>query len=241
MTAGGHVFGITLSYGAIELLAAMVMRANTLETAGGSADIRAIRTRRMLLGIYHGFCVMNCWSPINIMTAVVSTAVPAAPMRLLLPIAFVVSVGMTALGWVEDRISGARMRTRRGPRPATTESWTIHWRIVALILFVMLMAEGTSVLFGISLVAGVTLVVPLIALGWLVAQSWRFRRIPCQPPPGPAAPSRRAFPAACPRSPQRGDRAGRLGLHGGRDRQRAAGRAVWLPTWQDCLRWPCRF
>ena len=35
LTAGGHVFGITLSYGAIELLAAMVMRANTLEAAGG--------------------------------------------------------------------------------------------------------------------------------------------------------------------------------------------------------------
>ena len=82
LTAGGHMFGITLSYGAIELLAAMVMRANTLEAAGGSQAIRAIRTRRMLLAIYRGFCVMNCWSPINIMTAVVSTAVPAAPMRL---------------------------------------------------------------------------------------------------------------------------------------------------------------
>ena len=114
LTAGGHVFGITLSYGAIELLAAMVMRANTLESAGGSADIQGIRTRRMLLAIYRGFCVMNCWSPINIMTAVVSTAVPAAPMRLLLPIAFVVSVGMTALGWIEDRLSGARLQTRGG-------------------------------------------------------------------------------------------------------------------------------
>src|SRR6202020_1216836 len=145
-----------------------------LEAAGGSADILAIRTRRMLLAIYRGFCVMNCWSPINIMTAVVSTAVPAAPMRLLLPIAFVVSVGMTALGWVEDRLSGARLRTRGGPRPATTESWAIHWRIVALIVLVMMLAEGTAALFRISLVAGVTLVVPLVALGWLIVQSRRF-------------------------------------------------------------------
>ena len=174
LTAGGHIFGITLSYGAIELLAAMVMRANTLESAGGSRDIQRIRSRRMLLAIYRGFCVMNCWSPINIMTAVVSTAVPAAPMRLLLPLAFVVSVGMTALGWVEDRLSGARLQTRGGPRPMTSESWTIHWRIVALILLVMLLAEATAALFGISLVAGVTLVVPLISLSWLIAQSWRF-------------------------------------------------------------------
>ena len=174
LTAGGHMFGITLSYGAIELLAAMVMRANTLEAAGGSPDIRAIRTRRMLLAIYRGFCVMNCWSPINIMTAVVSTAVPAAPMRLLLPIAFVVAVGMAALGWLEDRLSGARLQTGGGTRPVTTESWMIHSRIVGLILLVMLLSEATAVLFGISVVAGVTLVVPLIAAAWLTVQSWRF-------------------------------------------------------------------
>jgi hypothetical protein len=174
LTAGGHMFGITLSYGAIELLAAMVMRANTLESAGGSQAIRAIRTRRMLLAIYRGFCVMNCWSPINIMTAVVSTAVPAAPMRLLLPIAFVVAVGMAALGWLEDRLSGARLQTRGGTRPVTTESWMIHTRIVGLILLVMLLSEATAVLFGISVVAGVTLVVPLIAAAWLTVQSWRF-------------------------------------------------------------------
>jgi hypothetical protein len=108
------------------------------------------------------------------MTAVVSTAVPAAPMRLLLPLAFVVSAGMTALGWIEDRLSGARLQTRGASRPVTSESWTIHWRIVGLILLVMALAEGTARLFGISLVTGVTLVVPLIALAWLVAQSWRF-------------------------------------------------------------------
>jgi hypothetical protein len=174
LTAGGHVFGITLSYGAIDLLAAMVMRANTLEAAGGSADIRTIRTRRMLLAIYRGFCVMNCWSPINIMTAVVSTAVPAAPMRLLLPLAFAVAVGMVVLGWLEDRWSGARLRTRGSSRPVTTESWMIHWRIIALVILVMLLAEGTAALFAISLVAGVTLSVPLVAIGWLIIQSWRF-------------------------------------------------------------------
>ena len=111
------MFGIILSYGAIELLAAMVMRANTLEAAGGLPQVQALRTRRMLMAIYRGFCVMNCWNPINLMTAVVSTAVPAAPMRLLLPVAFVVSVGMAALGWLEDRVSAARAATRAAARP----------------------------------------------------------------------------------------------------------------------------
>jgi hypothetical protein len=175
LTGGGHLFGIILSYGAIELLAAMVMRANTLEAAGGSATVRALRTRRMLMAIYRGFCVMNCWNPINLMTAVVSTAVPAAPIRLLLPVAFVVSIGMAVLGWFEDRISSARAATRgaAAARPVTTERWTIHLRIVALVAAVMALAELGSVGLGLSLVTCVTLVVPLVGIGWIAVQSRR--------------------------------------------------------------------
>jgi hypothetical protein len=180
LTAGGHVFGIILSYGAIELLAAMVARANAADTALTEAA-RGLRARRMLMAIYRGFCVMNCWSPLNIMTAVVSTAVPAAPMSRLLPIAFVVSVGMAALGWVEDRISGARCATRAitGAAPAarTTDSWSIHLGIIALVAAVMLLAEGLSHGADISLVTSVTLVVPLVAVCWLIVQ---LRRQPAR-------------------------------------------------------------
>jgi hypothetical protein len=174
LTGGGHLFGIILSYGAIELLGAMVMRANTVEAAGGSSDVRAIRSRRMLMAIYRGFCVMNCWSPLNLMTAVVSTAVPAAPMRLLLPIAFVVSLGMTALGWLEDRLTAPHEHTEKGARPQSLECWSIHLRIVVLVLVVMLLAEAGSVVLGASLVATITLVVPLVGFGWVLVQSQRF-------------------------------------------------------------------
>jgi len=180
LTAGGHVFGIILSYGAIELLAAMVARANDADTFT-PAPARALRARRMLMAIYRGFCVMNCWSPLNIMTAVVSTAVPAAPMPLLLPIAFVVAVGMAALGWLEDRLSAARRATRaplsRTPSNATpgtplaaTDPWSIHLGIIALVGLVMLLAEGVSHGTGISLVTAVTLVVPSVAIAWLLVQ-----------------------------------------------------------------------
>ena len=171
LTAGGHVFGIILSYGAIELLAAMVMRANTLEAAGGLPRVQALRTRRMLMAIYRGFCVMNCWNPINLMTAVVSTAVPAAPMRLLLPVAFLASLGMAALGWLEDRISAARAATRSAARPETSERWSIHLRIVALVAGVMVLAEVGSTVLRISLVTCVTLVVPLTGAAWVAVQS----------------------------------------------------------------------
>jgi len=170
LTGGGHLFGIILSYGAIELLASMVTRANTLDAAGGSETVRQLRARRMLMAIYRGFCVMNCWSPLNLMTAVVSTAVPEAPMRLLMPIAFVVSIGMAALGWLEDRLSAARRTTGGGARPVSRESWTVHLRIVALVGLVMLLAEAGSAALGVHLVTGVTIVVPAVAAGWLIVQ-----------------------------------------------------------------------
>jgi hypothetical protein len=181
LTAGGHVFGIILSYGAIELLAAMVARANDADTAT-AAPARALRARRMLMAIYRGFCVMNCWSPLNIMTAVVSTAVPAAPMPLLLPIAFFVAVGMAAVGWLEDRLSAARRATRAplGTAPSgvtlpcmqsgVTDPWSIHFGIIALVGLVMVLAEGVSHVGGISLVTAVTLVVPSVAAAWLLVQ-----------------------------------------------------------------------
>ncbi len=167
LTGGGHLFGIILSYGAIDLLAAMVGRANR----GGSEAERATRGRRMLMAINRGFCVMNCWSPLNIMTAVVSTAVPAAPMRMLLPIGFVASLGFMMLGWLEDRLSAPR---GGGIQPATSETWAIHLRIVALVALVMLLAEGSSATLHVSLVAAVTLCVPLVGIGWMLVQARSF-------------------------------------------------------------------
>ncbi len=170
LTAGGYIFGVILSYGAIELLGAMVARANTLAAAGSQAT-RRIRGRRMLMAIYRGFALMNCWSPLNIMTAVVSTAVPSAPMRLLLPIAFVVSLGLLALGWVDDRLHAARLSLRGGARPETEERWAIHLRVVALVALVMVVSELSAALLRVSLVTAVTLVVPLVGLAWIGLQA----------------------------------------------------------------------
>jgi hypothetical protein len=128
----------------------------------------------MLMAIYRGFCVMNCWSPLNLMTAVVSTAVPAAPMRSLMPVAFLASVGMAALGWLEDRLSAARRVTAAGPRPHTSEGWGVHLRILLLVALVMLLAEAGNHLLGVSLVASVTLIVPVVALCWALIQARRF-------------------------------------------------------------------
>jgi hypothetical protein len=185
LAAGGHLFGIILSYGAIDLLGAMVTRANA------AAGVATPRARRMLMAVFRGFCVMNCWSPLNVMTAVVATAVPAAPMHLLLPAGFVVAMAMMAVGWAEDRL---RWRHRPEPLPGAPPAggWAIHLRLVALVGLVMALAEAAGALLGIGLVSAVTLVVPAVALGWVGVQARGAVRLGGQAVPLPALLARRA-------------------------------------------------
>ena len=171
LNGGGHLFGIILSYGSIDLLGAMVAAANT---AGGQ-EARAARRRRMLMAIQRGFCVMNCWSPLNLMTAIVSTAVPLAPMRTLIPFAFAAALVMSVAGWLEDRIRG-RADPETSALAQTTERWSVHLGVIGLVALVLVLAEASSLLLGVTLVAAVTLAVPLVALIWAIGQEgWHLR------------------------------------------------------------------
>lgn len=155
MLAGGHLFGIILSYGAIDLLGAMVGRA---------APSRE-RARGMLMSAFRGFATMNCWSPLNIMTAVVSAAVPGAEMRGLLPLGFAAAGVMLAIGWWLERGGGEDT-----PAAAAGEGWTVHLRLLALVALVMALAEAVGIGFGVGLSTGVTAAVPVIATVWIAAQ-----------------------------------------------------------------------
>ena len=161
---GGHLFGMILSYGAIDLLGAMIARAE------GSAV--TLRRRVMMLAAYRGFATMNCWSPLNIMTVVVSAAVPAAAMRPLMLPGFGMAMAMLGVAWWE-----ARSQTPAGEARAAAsgERWTIHLRIVLLVLLVMALAEVVSGGFGVSLSVGVTAAAPAVAAGWVLVQLRRRR------------------------------------------------------------------
>ena len=154
MTIGGHLFGIILSYGAIELFGTML---------AGVAD--PLRRRRMMMAVFRGFATMNCWSPLNIMTVVVSTAVPAARMGRLIPAAFLLALVMLGIGWWLDRGHGAEP-----PAPADRGGWLQHLGVVALVGIVWGLAELVGRVFGVSLSVGVTAAVPVVGLAWLVAQ-----------------------------------------------------------------------
>jgi hypothetical protein len=100
------------------------------------------------------------------MTAVVSTAVPGAPMRLLLPLGFIVAVAMLAVGWLEDRLT-ARRPAAAETLPSGAETWRVHLGLIGLVVLVTVLAELVSALAAIPLIAAVTLTVPLVGFGWI--------------------------------------------------------------------------
>ena len=155
MTAGGHLFSIILSYGAIDLLGAMLR------------DAHAKARGRMMLAAYRGFGAMNCWSPLNIMTAVVSAAVPGANLLPLLPAGFAIAMLMLGIGvWLDRRMPVA-------PETAfpSRERWTIHFVVVGLVVMVSVLAWAVGHGFGVGLSTGVTAAVPAIALVWAGVQT----------------------------------------------------------------------
>ncbi len=158
MSAGGHLFSIILSYGAIDLLGSMLR------------DAHAKARGRMMLAAYRGFGTMNCWSPLNIMTAVVSAAVPGANLLPLLPAGFAVAMLMLAMGvWLDGRLPVVDETAR-----PSRERWTIHVAAVGLVALVSALSWGVGNIFGVGLSTGVTASVPAVALVWAMVQT-RFR------------------------------------------------------------------
>jgi len=161
VTAGAHLFAMILSYGAIDLVGAMLARTRASPAAA----------RRLLMGAYRGFATMNCWSPLNIMTVVVSAAVRGADLRGVMPVAFAAAMALLLLGALVDRLH----RAADAPTPASSERWTIHLRIAAIVAVVMAAAEAVAMLFAVPLATGVTAAVPAIGAGWTLVQLGRRR------------------------------------------------------------------
>ncbi len=81
LTSGTHLFSLTLSFGAAELMGAMVKRSNTLATTGGNERVRLVRERAMMLAILRGFACSTNWLPLTIMMVIVLSALPMLTWR----------------------------------------------------------------------------------------------------------------------------------------------------------------
>ena len=175
LTAGGHLFGIMLLYGAITLLGSLAESAARSEP---NEEIRRVRTRRMLLAIQRGFIATLSWSPLTFSMAITASIVEGASWGGVVGYGLISSVILAGTGWLLDSLFKPKLT---GPRPQRGPADT-HWEKLAplLILLVVLMGLVGVLHFatGLRTVAVVMLVVPALSAGWIGLQgrgSWRLR------------------------------------------------------------------
>ncbi|CAO3424652.1 hypothetical protein [Azospirillum doebereinerae] len=176
MTLGAHLFALVLGVGVLTLLGGMVMRSNTATLARGDATLVRQRLRELSMGLMHGFCTMPMWSPLSIGLAVVLAVVPGVSWDRLIPVAAAVTVSFLALGWLLDGMK--LVPAFSGGAPPREEAAPLDWqpmaRFAALALLIVGSALGVTALSGIALNEGVMLTVPVVGIGWLVAQYARY-------------------------------------------------------------------
>ena len=167
LTLGGQMFSVLLNYGAITLLGSLALANAESEP---DAEIRAIRTRRMLLAIQRGFVAILPWSPLAFSTAISLTLVPGAAWSKALPLCLGSGAMLFALGWALDTIQKPR---RRGP-PVVPPPPEGGWSSIAplLLLLAILISTVTAIheTTGIPITGIVVLLVPTISGIWIWMQ-----------------------------------------------------------------------
>lgn len=169
LTAGGNLFGLILSYGAIALLGSLATEASAKEP---DEEIRRHRTRRMLVAIQRGFVSTLPWSPLAFATAIVLSLVPGAEWAAALPYTAATGLLFAAVGWALDTIFNPKLSHPAPPRGAPEGAWLKRLRPL-LILLGLLPVWIAALHFstGVRIIGAVMLAAPLTALGWSALQA----------------------------------------------------------------------
>lgn len=170
LTFGANLFGLIISFGSLNLLGSMVLRAEDEVTKGKSDPVSEARTRRAILAILRGFSMVPAWSPLSIAVPMVLLSQPGLSWQALVPWALLVAIGLMLLGWVEDKLQPP-LPMPPGGFISTTERWSIHAPLLILILLIFALAITVENTLQTRLVVGVMLVCPLIATGWMLLQA----------------------------------------------------------------------
>ncbi len=170
LTFGANLFGLIISFGSLNLLGSMVLRAEDEVTKGKPDPISEARTRRAILAVLRGFSMVPAWSPLSIAVPMVLLSQPGLTWQALVPWALLVAIGLMLLGWVEDKLQPA-LPIPPGGFISTTERWSVHTPLLILIVLIFALAITVENTLQTRLVVGVMLVCPLIATGWMLLQA----------------------------------------------------------------------
>ena len=175
LTAGGHLFGIMLLYGAITLLGSLAEASARSEP---SEEIRRVRTRRMLLAIQRGFIATLSWSPLTFSMAITSSIVEGASWGGVVAYGLVSSIILAGTGWAIDTIFKPKLTVPRPVRGRTDNHWEKLAPLLVLLVVLMGLVGLLHFVTGLKTVSAVMLVVPFLSAGWILLQgrgSWRLR------------------------------------------------------------------
>jgi hypothetical protein len=172
LTLGGYLFGIILNIGVLSLLGIMIRQRNSLASAGGNAQIRDVRERRMVLALLRGFSITPLASPLSISLAVLLTALPDLHWSSILPLGMATGLIILSLGWIQDKLAAPLHLVHLVPPYEPTRDAAALAGITGLVLLVFFTALGFEMALGIPLSRAMLVSTPLIGLGWL---GWQYR------------------------------------------------------------------
>jgi hypothetical protein len=172
LTSGGHLFGILLNMGCLNLLGTMIRRSIDTEQDDVEERIREIRLQRMTLAMLRGFTAVPLWAPTSVSVVIVVTGLPDNNWLDMAPFALMTALLFLFTGWVIDRLSF--------PRPTITAKagsmWAVLYALLPLLILnvvVLGTAVGLSWLSPLRLIGALLICVPLFGVGWLVVQKYR--------------------------------------------------------------------
>lgn len=168
LTVGGQLFALLLNYGAIALLGSLAV-ANADEEK--NPEIRAVRTRRMLLAIQRGFISVLAWSPLSFAVAISTSLIPGTSWTTAVGPSLVTGLLVAGLGWLLDTAFKPRLSAPPPARRAPDGTWRL---LLPLLLLLGLLAVSVLALFVLTRIRVpglVMMIVPVIASIWIMLQN----------------------------------------------------------------------
>lgn len=167
---GGHLLGLLLNFGVLNLLGPMIRRG----VESGDPALAEIREQRQISAVLRGFPTILLWSPATITQALMISLLPGVDAARLLTLGLVLTIIMLGVGWLEDRVrwhsfQRARAHIKRPPPPPAP------WRAFGGMAFICAALAGSVALVKLALdipiVPALITAIPCVVLVWIVLQN----------------------------------------------------------------------
>lgn len=172
---GGHMLGIVLNFGSLNLLGPLIMRG--IAASSDNPAVASIRVQRQISALSRGFSWMVAWSPTAITQAIVFAIVPGVDPVRMIGVGLLLVALTTLAGWALDWQTGREARRiippdarpqYSGPDPFPTRGARDFGAVCgALALTTLAIIAGA----GVTTVPALMLAAPIITILWMVRQT----------------------------------------------------------------------